>query len=203
MSIDPFPEHVSPRKWCDRNGTINSSIPLGKLLRLSEYLDNNHGQAEVCISFDRDAGGHCCLTGSVNATVNLQCQRCLRPVAVALASKLDIKLAANDVEAGRIADSAADPLERLEIVVCDQGELDLLAVIEDELIMSLPIVASHEDAACNDAFNALHAGGRQEDGRARANIKGLDVLEKLKQELQQNRQDGNSRLKQDKESNNN
>jgi len=185
MSIDPFPERVSPRKWCDRNGTINSSIPLGKLLRLSEYLDENHGQAEVCLSFDRDASGTCCLTGTVTARVSLECQRCLKPVAVDLESAVAIKVAANEADSARIAESAADPLEKLEIIVCDDGELNLLSVIEDELIMSLPIVASHADEQCSEAWNRLHAQPPDTARAGQGNIKGMEVLEKLRQELHQ------------------
>jgi uncharacterized protein len=187
MSIDPFPERVSPRKWCDSKGTINSSIPLGKLLRLSEYLDENHSQAEVCLSFDRDASGTCCLTGTVTARVSLECQRCLKPVTVDLESAIDIKVAANDADSARIAESAANPLDRLEIIVCHEGELNLLSVIEDELIMSLPIVASHADEQCSETWNRLHAKAQEVVLTGQANIKGVDVLEKLRQELRMER----------------
>ena len=187
MSNDPFPERVSPRKWCDRNGTINCSIPLGKLLRLSEYLDDNHGQAQVCLSFDRDANGYCCLTGKVSAQVSMQCQRCLELTAVDLVSDLDIKIAGDNDEARLIADGTANSLDRLEVVVSVEGELDLLSVIEDELIMSLPIVAVHDNEHCNDQFNVLHADAEEQGNNAgQGNIKGLDVLEKLKQDLKEN-----------------
>lgn len=192
MSIDPFPERVVPRKWCDRNGTINSSIPLGKLLRLSEYLDDDHGQVEVRLDFDRDAGGICCLTGNINARVNMQCQRCLETTTVDLASELAIKVAGSDREAGKIADYVADPLDKLEIVVCEDGELDLLSVIEDELIMSLPIVAAHDNDQCNKRLGKLNREAKDLDIHSKStqsNIMGLDVLEQLKQELKQ--QDGN------------
>jgi len=185
MSIDPFPARVAARKLCDGNGTINSSIPLGKLLRLSEYLDDQSGQAEVCLSFDRDASGCCCLTGTVSASVNMVCQRCLDVTKVELASALDIKIAGTEKEAQRIAESSADPLEKLEVVVCDDGEFDLLSIVEDELIMSLPIVAVHDNEQCNAALNSLQNSAENPEPDRQGNIKGLDVLEKLRQELQQ------------------
>ena len=184
MSIDPFPEHVTARKLCDRNRTINSSIPLGKLLRLSEYLVDTQAQVEVCLSFDRDESGTCCLSGNLTAAVRLQCQRCLEPVTVSLDATLAIKLAQSEPEARKIADQSANTLDKLDVVICKEGELNLLSVIEDELIMSLPIVAAHASDQCNTAFNALHAKTqRQEETMLRSNIKGLDVLQKLKQEL--------------------
>lgn len=174
-----------PRKMCNRNGSINSSIPLGKLLRLREYLHDDHGQAQVCLSFDRDESGYCRIQGTVKAVVNMLCQRCLENTAVTLASDLALRVADNDAEAELIAQASTDPLERLEIVVCeDGGELDLLSVVEDELIMSLPIVASHPDDHCSKVLNTL----QREDGKQPArlgNIKGLDALEKLRAKLQQ------------------
>ena len=103
---------------------------------------------------------------------------------MALASDLDIKVAGNDAQARQIADNTSDPLDRLEIVVCEDGELNLLAVVEDELIMSLPIVASHDSEQCNEAFSALRAGTQSRDNnQEQGNITGLEVLEKLKREL--------------------
>jgi uncharacterized protein len=189
MSNDPFPERVTPRKWCDRNGTINSSIPLGKLLRLSEYLDDNHGQAVVSLSFDRDASGYCCLTGNVSAQVSMQCQRCLETTAVVLKSDLDIKVASDEDEGRRIAEETANSLDRLEIVFSEEGELDLLSVIEDELIMSLPIVAVHDDQ-CSDQYGVLHVDSEGQGNTEPGNIQGLDVLETLKQDLKKHSKEG-------------
>jgi len=185
MSTDPFPERVTPRKLCNRNGSINSTIPLGKLLRLSEYLDDLHGQAEVSLSFDRDEAGHCVITGSLKAVVNMQCQRCLEPVRVTLDSGLELKVAEDEDEAQQIAGSSDDPHDKLETVVCEDGQLDLLAVVEDELIMSLPTVAVHDDEHCNATLNELHDLAREPGDGGQGNVKGLEALEVLKQALKQ------------------
>lgn len=185
MSIDPFPERVTPRKLCNRNGSINSTIPLGKLLRLSEYLDDNHGQAEVFLSFDRDEAGHCVISGSLQADVSMQCQRCLEPTPVHLSSDLALTVAEDEDEAQRIAASCADPHGKLEIVFCEDGQLDLLAVIEDELIMSLPTVAAHADDGCNATLNDLHSQARQSAATEQGNVKGLEALEELKKALKE------------------
>lgn len=188
MPNEPFPERVFPRKLCHRDGEINSKIPLSKLLRLSEYLHDNHGQAEVHLDFNRDEGGHCHVRGVIRAEVNLLCQRCLEAAAFTLVSELDIRVAETEEEALKVPDSSADPLDKLEIVVCDEGQLDLLSLIEDELIMSLPIVASHSDDRCNESLNALQLDTSQTESEPQGNIRGLDKLEALKEALKQDRQ---------------
>ena len=114
----------------------------------------------------------------------MQCQRCLGAVAIIVESNLDIRVADSEAEAAQMADNAADPLDKLEIVVCEDGELDLQSVVEDELIMSLPIVASHDSAQCNEALNAMQQEAGLCKGGGKGNIKGMEVLEKLKLELQ-------------------
>ena len=187
MSIDPFPAHVTPRKLCNRNGAINSTIPLGKLLRLSEYLDDTQGQAEVCLSFTRDEAGHCVIKGSAKAGVSMLCQRCLEPVLIPLSLDMELKVAEDEREAERISAGSADPLDKLEIVICEDGQLDLLSLIEDELIMSLPIVAAHEDEKCSKALTALKTKARELDKVSQGNVTGLEALAALKQELSQNK----------------
>jgi len=180
MSIDPFPERVVARKMCQRNGTINSSIPLGKLQRLSEYLHDNHGLAEVCLSFDSDENGIDRLSGTVHATVKMQCQRCLEAVRVELASEFILRIAEDEANAREIAEQFGT---ELEVVSCIEDQLDLLAVLEDELIMDLPIVASHDDDNCSDRLNQLKQSAEKAVPKGQGNIQGLEQLAALKEEL--------------------
>jgi len=192
MSIDPFPERVLSRKLCNRNASINSTLPLGKLLRLSEYLYDDKGQVEVSLSFDRDEAGFCIISGSVKADVKMACQRCLEAAAVSLSSEIVVKVAESDSDAEKISESCSDPLDKLEVILCEEGELDLLSLVEDELILSLPIVASHDNEDCSKDLNILHDQARDEQASTdsslgnQSSIKGLEALEKLKQELKKN-----------------
>ncbi|MBT5484211.1 MAG: hypothetical protein HOH14_12610 [Gammaproteobacteria bacterium] len=192
MSIDPFPERVLSRKLCNRNASINSTLPLGKLLRLSEYLYDDKGQVEVSLSFDRDEAGFCIISGSVKADVTMACQRCLEATAISLLSEIAVKVADSDSDAEKISESSSDPLDKLEVILCEEGELDLLSLVEDELILSLPIVASHDNEDCSKDLNILHDQARDEQESTdsslgnQSTIKGLEALEKLKQELKKN-----------------
>ena len=186
MSIDPFPERVSPRKLCNRNDSINSILPVEKLLRLSEFLHDNHGQAQVSLSFEKDDAGHCLISGNLTADVRMLCQRCLEATEVKLASDFAIKVAETDKEAQDIAQSSANNLEQLEVVRSEEGELDLLSLVEDELIMSLPIVASHADKDCSKTLQSLQQKARQAgENLASGSIQGLEALAELKQALKE------------------
>ena len=171
-----------PRKLCNRKGSINSILPLGKLLRFSEYLHDDQGQVEVCLCFDRDNAGHCIITGKISTEVNVLCQRCLVATKVTLISDVDVKVADSDSDAKQIVLSNADPIEKLKFVECQAGELDLRSLIEDELIMSLPIVVNHNNSDCSDELNSLQQQAQKQKS-SKGSITRLEELAKLKQEL--------------------
>ncbi len=90
--------------------------------------------------------------------VPLTCQRCLRPLDVALAIDRWFRFAADEAAAAALDDEVE------EDVLVLSGEFDLRALVEDELLMALPLVPRHDAcpvevklAAADPEFEA--AGG--------------------------------------------
>jgi len=71
------------------------------------------------------------------ATVPLTCQRCLHPVPVALLIEQDFRFVADEETALAEDDESEEDLLVLE------DSFDLMALIEDELLMALPLVPMH------------------------------------------------------------
>ncbi|MBS0442432.1 MAG: DUF177 domain-containing protein [Proteobacteria bacterium] len=75
---------------------------------------------------------------SADASVNLECQRCLQPVPTPLAVQRSFRFAPDEATAAEIdADSEDD------VLVLTRA-LDLHELVEDELILALPLVPRHE-----------------------------------------------------------
>jgi uncharacterized protein len=74
----------------------------------------------------------------VDSTVTLQCQRCLQPMDSALAVDRWFRFAADENEAARLDEETDE-----DVLVTSRG-FDLIALVEDELILALPIVPRHE-----------------------------------------------------------
>ncbi len=72
-----------------------------------------------------------------NATVPLTCQRCLHPVSAELLIKQDFRVVADEATAVAEDDESEEDLLVLE------DHFDALALIEDELLMALPLVPMH------------------------------------------------------------
>jgi uncharacterized protein len=75
-------------------------------------------------------------TLAVDTTVELICQRCLEPYAQPIAERVELVL----VEPGAIDASTPEGYEAVEL---DDGRLSPARLIEDELIVSIPLVPKH------------------------------------------------------------
>lgn len=79
-----------------------------------------------------------CLHLSAEVSLPMQCQRCMGPVVVDVFSDQSFRFVADE------ATAEAEDDESEEDLLVLTPELDVLALIEDELIMSVPIVPKHE-----------------------------------------------------------
>jgi uncharacterized protein len=76
---------------------------------------------------------------SAHTTVGLTCQRCLAPLEHALTVERPLRFVASEAEAEALdAESEEDVLEL-------PRRLDLIELIEDELLLALPLVPMHRD----------------------------------------------------------
>jgi len=142
---DKLRRRYQVHKEVTRNGYFEGEIALTELPRLDEMLYRQPGEQSPGVSlrfeFIRNEFGTVILVGQLQASLELQCQRCLKPLAVAIEQDIELMVDA-DVELVRSSS--------LDAIDSDQGYVDIFEVVEDELILALPLVALHEDTACNE-----------------------------------------------------
>ncbi len=138
MSEGTLPSQIEPGKWADREALLATSVPLRRFARLLEGALGSEGEVAVDCRFVRDARGLPHLTGNLRTTLRLSCQRCLEPADVVIDTAVDVFLLADEAYAERLS-------EEEDYVVFEDGQLDLPGLLEDELILALPLVARHED----------------------------------------------------------
>lgn len=114
---------------------------VGDFERLAQEFVNPEAVLQYRVCGGQDARGRPRLHCAVKGRVEMQCQRCLQPVEVAVESDRLLYLAASEAEAERLETALAE--EDIEVVVTGQT-LDLAGVVEDEVLLSLPIVPMHE-----------------------------------------------------------
>jgi uncharacterized protein len=148
------------QKEVTQNGSFEGEIALPELKRLGELLrleapDLKGRNIAVSFEFVRNEFDIPMIVGHLQASLELECQRCLKPIQTPM--ELDFSL--------------------------DDGYIDITEVIEDELILAVPLVAMHEDTACNNngPLRGPHTG-QLTDTQAEAAVKEnpFAVLQQLK-----------------------
>jgi len=170
MSDHSLPKTLDPFKFADQNKILEGHIAIHLMSRLAEMLVDSTGVVDIELEFDRDEQNLRILKGKLSATVNLMCQRCLKPVE---------KLIQSDFQLGIVmTDEQAQNLPRYyEPLLVEHGErLEIQDVIEEELILSLPMFAYHDDCEANSYPEADEEVIAAEEEK----INPFDVLASLK-----------------------
>lgn len=142
MAEEKLPVQVDPLRLAEAGRILRGRYPLRAFARLGEQLVDQDGEVEVELRFGTDEAGIRILAVRLQARLPLQCQRCLEPVEQGVATDTRLGIVRSDAEAERLPPDY-DPL------LLDEAEtLFLQDVVEDELLLALPVVARHEREAC-------------------------------------------------------
>ena len=110
--------------------------------RLYDWLAPGDAPIKWSITGTTDALGRLAIAIELEGSVPLECQRCLAPMAWSVQQRTVALLARSDAE-GDALDSDSD-----EEVLVAAKPLDALALVEDELLLSLPYAPTHADGEC-------------------------------------------------------
>jgi uncharacterized protein len=175
-----LPRHIDPRKFAQQGININGDVDLDELVRVKSLLASSHGTAYADLKFGVDEQGIRNLTGSIKATVEMVCQRCLEAASQSLHIDLSLGFVWKDEDAEKLP-KAYEPW------IIGEGQSDIYDVVADELILSLPIVAYHDQSCIpQELFSSKDTSGQSDVG---ANSKDtskpnpFQVLEQLKGSL--------------------
>ena len=156
-----LPVHVDPVALADRGRAISGTVPVAALQRFGHWLESSEGDLAVDLQFGRDEQRRRVVTGRVRGQVLLQCQRCLG------AYGLDLDLPIGLVMVDSEAEAETLPEELDALVLSDSASMHTVDMIEDDLILALPLVPKCPDeSACVPAVD-LYESERLEEGRQR------------------------------------
>jgi len=133
---------------------LEGRTPLRQFLRLAEGLPpQGDAHADWSLRGEQDALGRRFLHLHVTAGVVLECQRCLTPFVYPLDASSRLEVAATEADLdGESGDEGEEPVER----IVGSRRLDVLALVEDEIILGVPYVPRHD--GCPDAARPPDGG---------------------------------------------
>ncbi len=142
MSRVRLPRRVDPLRLAQRGECLEGTLPLVDLARLREAASLAQGEVVVELNFGIDDQGVRYLKGTASTQVTLECQRCLQPMEYPLEVGLSLGL----VDSLAAGEGLPEPYEPL---LSDRRLVELSTVIEDELLLALPMIALHPQGECS------------------------------------------------------
>lgn len=142
------PRHLDIAAFADSGVTLEADTPLPEMERLAASAHPEHQHPDVATPVrwqaraearpQRSGAPHLWLHLQANASVALECQRCLQPVVQDFDVDRWFRFADTEEEA------AALDAESEDDVLVTSRNFDLLALIEDELLLDLPVIPRHD-----------------------------------------------------------
>jgi len=139
---DRLPEHIEPLRLARSQRLLQGRLPLLRMPRLADSLEDDAGEIDVALKFDVDASGIAWMEGHLVGALSLCCQRCMQPLRMPIDITFKLAMIESESEIERLG-------EQYEPMLLDDSLVSVVELVEDELLLALPIVPKHETAQCN------------------------------------------------------
>lgn len=142
MKLNKLPKEINILSLADHGAQMAGIVDIADMSRLEPALVGSEHKAEVTLEFGIDVEKLRYMKGHIKAKLGLICQRCLKPIDYFIDDELALSPVFNENEANQLP-SCYEP-----VMIGDHETQSLTALIEDELILRMPIVALHENQDC-------------------------------------------------------
>ncbi len=148
------------------SGELRATVAVAALARLHNALFDQSGAIAYELEGHVDQEGKPSLRLALGGELVLRCRRCLGPVRCRFDAVRNFML----VPANQVLSDPADEAQDTEQLHADP-KLDVIALVEDEVILGLPMVAGHEEGACTAPSPNPESGTRESPFNALATLK--------------------------------
>ncbi len=138
MILDSLPKYADPGRLADQLTALEGEIDVATLGRLQDMAPGSKGKARARLAFRRDEMKRVVMSGSAEAPLLLVCQRCGLSFATDVETEWRIVLARSLEDERNLAEQGQDAWYHT-------AELDIGEIIEEELILALPMAPRHRE----------------------------------------------------------
>ena len=136
-----IPLRVKASQAVSRHEAFAGSLPLAKMPRLAATLSEPSGELHVELQATRDGEGQDWLHGEIRGHLPLTCQRGLHAFDWPCDVALSLALVDSEAEEQKL-------LKDSESYLVEDDELPLRDLVEDEVLLALPMTPRCEDPDC-------------------------------------------------------
>jgi uncharacterized protein len=138
---EKIPDKINPFHLAEAETILQGVVFIGDLQRLRGSLVDDQGEVKVEVQFGIDRNGVRHIKGHWQTELKLQCQRCMEPFTYGIMGDFLSGVVKTEEEAKELSE-VYDPVFEVD------GMIAIQDIIEDELIISLPIVPVHDAKDC-------------------------------------------------------
>ena len=139
MKKSQLPARFDPRPFALKGYSAAGVVPVSQLKRIVPKLFTEEGQFSYELNFKRDRS-LLSIEGTFSGDCVLECQRCMG--AMYFTTEIEIKLGIIDAEPE--TDNLPEGVDPLVV----EDDISVQEILEDELLLALPIVPLHEPEDC-------------------------------------------------------
>lgn len=150
MSGGQIPAYVDARKAFVQETELQGAVDLERLPRFAETLASDEADVVVSLRFAKADNGQRTITGHLRVATKVSCQRCLEPLPVDWEDDIALVLLEDESLAARL-EPVWDPW------VWTEPKLALAELVEEQLLLSMPVVSYHTDPECADKLGYVAA----------------------------------------------
>ncbi|MFT5164325.1 MAG: hypothetical protein ACI9FJ_002926 [Alteromonadaceae bacterium] len=170
-----IPITLDIKKAAQHQTSYSGYVLLTQMKRLTQSLSDNQGDVDVNVQTGKDHQGLLFLKGDAQVKANSVCQRCNESMTIDLTASF----AYSPVKAGVLEDEENQLPDWYDTIEINEfGDIELIKLVEDELMLSLPIIPMHDEQDCSAADRQVTWGEIEEVEEEKPNP--FAVLEQLK-----------------------
>lgn len=146
---------VSPRAYARARRIWKGSIPVSKFKRLATEFDDDDAITEIDVSFSFDEWQRVRIEGTVLIQGRIPCKQCMKPLVGQVTSTIDAVIVDDERHSKEL-------LKETDVIVCEDGPVSLVDLLEDDLILSMPWKACDVGKNCRDLSHLSDSRARTE-----------------------------------------
>lgn len=159
---------VAVRHACEVGRVVAGEISPLKLERLADFASDAESPTPLRyrIEFLPQGPDRLWLAEiSVEGTLQLTCERCLEPMTLSVSGSSTLQFVHSDAQAAQVGE------DHEPVLIDEEGVVSIGALIEDEVLMAIPVVVRHEEL-CRAPWRESEEGATEAsvaDGKDREN----------------------------------
>ncbi len=168
-----LPATIDLIQLAERGARLTGALPVKGMPRLAQICDDGSGNVFIDLTFERGEGEEVLLLhGTLHVRLRLTCQRCLEG--------MDLEFAASPWFILLRSGGHQDRLEEEPDILVADKPVSLNALVEDELLLALPMVPMHELSRCPARAHVVGETGIETNNTEQGRKNPFSVLSKLK-----------------------